>query len=131
VIDATRDRRDGVWFLAWMGLGIGYAIGFLGALTIGPFVLLILAVPTILLARRPGAIVGLPGLVTGLSVPVLYLAYVNRSGPGTVCTTIRAGQECVDRSSPWLWIAAAAVLLVGGVVWFLAARRRRRMPEPA
>jgi hypothetical protein len=132
MIDTARGRRDRTWFVAWMALGVGYAFGLLGALTIGPFLLLVLAVPTILLGRRPGAIVGLPGLASGLSVPVFYVAYLNRSGPGTICKTIGAtGQECVDQSSPWLWLAAATVLLVGGFVWFLTTARHRRMLEPA
>ena len=130
--DTTQGGRAWAWFIAWMVLGIGYSVGLLGALTIGPFVLLVLVVPTILLARRPGANAGLPGLVSGLSVPLFYLAYVNRSGPGTICTAIGAtGQECVERSGPWPWFAVGAVLLIGGVAWFLTAARHRRMPEPA
>jgi hypothetical protein len=124
---STHDRRGWGWFIAWMALGLGYALGLLGALTIGPFLLLILAVPTIALGRRPGAIVGLPGLASGLSFPVFYVAYLNRSGPGTICRTIRAaGQECVDESSPWPWLIIGAVLLVGGCVWFLTTSRHRR-----
>ena len=132
MVDTTHEGTDRVWFIAWMALGIGYAIGLLGALTIGPFVLLILVVPTILLVRRPGAMAGIPGLVSGLSVPVFYVAYLNRSGPGTVCEAIGAtGQACVERTSPWPWIAVGVVLLVGGFLWFLMTARHRRIPEPA
>lgn len=64
----TQDRRGrAAWFIAWMAIGAGYTLGFLGALTIGPFVLILAAVASIFLGRRPAARVGLPGLVSGPS----------------------------------------------------------------
>ena len=30
------DRRNVIWFIAWMLTGAGYALGILGALSIGP-----------------------------------------------------------------------------------------------
>jgi hypothetical protein len=80
------DRRNVIWFIAWMLMGAGYAIGILGALSIGPYVLVIAVAATIVLATRTGSRVGLPGLISGLSLPLFYVAFLNRSGPGTVCT---------------------------------------------
>jgi hypothetical protein len=82
-----RDRKGVFWFIAWMFVGAGYALGVLSALSIGAYVLLITVVATIVLATRAGNRVGLPGLVSGLSLPLFYVAYLNRSGPGTICTT--------------------------------------------
>jgi len=130
VPSAPRDRTGVVWFIAWMLVGAGYAFGILSALSIGAFVLLITVVATILLATRAGNRVGLPGLVSGLSLPLFYVAYLNRSGPGTICTTTATSQTCSDEWSPWPWLVVGIVLLVIGCVWFAIASRRRGVVDP-
>ena len=91
-----------VWFTAWLIIGAGYALSLLGAASIGLLVLPLPVLATILLARRQHASSGLPGLISGLGIPLLYVAYLNRAGPGTICTTITGGgQECAGEWSPW------------------------------
>lgn len=124
------DRRDVTWFIAWMLTGAGFALGILGALSIGPYVLVITVTATTVLATRTGSKVGLPGLVSGLGPPLFYVAFLNRSGPGTVCTSTGTGQSCVDEWSPWPWLAIAIVLLVSGCLWFAMASRRRGAAAP-
>jgi len=124
----TRPRW--VWFAAWLIIGAGYALSLLGAASIGLFVLPLPVIATIVLARRQHARGGLPGLISGLGIPLLYVAYLNRAGPGTICTTITGGQECTDEWSPWPWLAAAVILLALGVAAFIA--RQRHLPrQPA
>ena len=123
-------RRAVVWFIAWMLTGAGYALGLLGALTIGPYVLLVTVAATIVLATRARTLVGLPGLVSGLSLPLFYVAFLNRSGPGTICTTTATSRSCVDEWSPWPWLVIGVVLLVGGCAWFATANRRRGAADP-
>jgi hypothetical protein len=123
-------RRGAIWFIAWMLTGAGYALGFLGALSIGPFVLIITVAATIVLATRARTRVGLPGLVSGLSLPLFYVAFLNRSGPGTICTTTATSQSCVDESSPWPWLVVGIVLLLSGCVWFATANLRRGAADP-
>ena len=123
-------RRDAMWFIAWMLVGAGYALGILGALSIGRYVLVITVAATIALATRLGSRVGLPGLVSGLSLPLFYVAFLNRSGPGRVCTSTATSQSCVDQWSPWPWIVIGIVLLVSGWVWFAMANRRRGVADP-
>lgn len=129
------DRRNVPWFVAWMLVGAGYALGVLGALSIGLYVLVITVAATIVLATRAGSGAGLPGLVSGLSLPLFYVAFLNRSGPGTVCTSTATSQSCVEEWSPWPWIVVGIVLLVAGWVWFTVAERRRgvaeALPDPA
>jgi len=127
---APRDRRGVVWFITWMLAGAGYALGVLSAPSIGLFVLLITVVATIMLSTRPGNRVGLPGLVSGLSLPLFYVAYLNRSGPGTICTTTATSQTCSDEWSPWPWLVIGIALFLGGCVWFAMASRRRRVVDP-
>ena len=124
------DRRNVTWFIAWMLTGAGYALGILGALSIGPYVLVITVAATIVLATRTGSKVGLPGLVSGLGLPLFYVAFLNRSGPGTVCTSTGTGQSCVDEWSPWPWLAIGIVLLVSGYVWFAMTHRRGGAAAP-
>jgi hypothetical protein len=112
-----------VWFAAWLIIGAGYALSLLGAASIGLFVLPLPVLATILLARRQHAKGGLPGLISGLGIPLLYVAYLNRAGPGTICTTIPGGVDCTDEWSPWPWLAAAVILLALGVAAFIARQR--------
>jgi hypothetical protein len=49
------DRRNVIWFIAWMLTGAGYALGILGALSIGPYILVITVAATIVLATRSSA----------------------------------------------------------------------------
>jgi hypothetical protein len=129
------DRRNATWFIAWMLVGAGYALGIVGALSIGPYVLIVTVAATIVLATGAGSRVGLPGLISGLSLPLFYVAYLNRSGPGTVCTSTATSQSCVDEWSPWPWLVIGIALLVGGWVWFAVAERPRgvaeALPDPA
>jgi hypothetical protein len=119
------------WFAAWLIIGAGYALSLLGAASIGLFVLPLPVLATILLARRQHAHGGLPGLISGLGIPLLYVAYLNRAGPGTICTTITGGgQDCTDEASPWPWLAAAVILLAIGVAAFIA-RQWHRPRRPA
>ena len=112
-----------MWFVAWLFTGAGYAFGILGALSIGRYVLVITIVVTIFLATRPGSRLGLPGLISGLSLPLFYVAFLNRSGPGTVCTSTPTSRSCVDAWSPWPWLVIGIVLLVSGFLWFAMAHR--------
>ncbi|MDT4986606.1 MAG: hypothetical protein QOI74_700 [Micromonosporaceae bacterium] len=128
IVDRAARRSDWGWFAAWLVIGGGYALGTLSLLTIGLFVLLISALLTVVLlvlARRCG-VRGLPGLVSGPGVLLLYVAYLNRSGPGNVCQTLRhGGQHCTDEWSPWPWAVGGLLLLSAGVVSFLLGSRRR------
>jgi hypothetical protein len=113
-----------VWFTAWLLVGAGYALSFIGIASIGLFVLPFPVLATLLLIRRRQATSGLPGLISGLAVPVLYVAYLNRAGPGTVCTTVTARQQCTDEWSPWPWLAVGVILFVVGVAVFIDRQRR-------
>jgi hypothetical protein len=115
------------WFAAWLIIGAGYALSLLGAASIGLFVLPLPVLATILIVRRQHASSGLPGLISGLGVPLFYVAYLNRAGPGTICTTITGGQDCTGEWSPWPWLAAAVILLGLGLAAFIA--RQRHLPR--
>jgi hypothetical protein len=118
--------RTGIlWFIAWAAVGAGFAFGVLAILSIGVFVLAIDAVAAVLLARHAPARAGLTGLVSGLGLPLLYVAFLNRAGPGTVCTTTATSQSCADEWSPWPWLFIGVALVVIGCMWFRARSRRQ------
>ncbi|MCH5677243.1 hypothetical protein [Streptomyces gilvus] len=112
------------WFCAWLAVGALGSLGLVAILSIGVYLLPLALVAAGLLATRRGSFAGLPGLLSGLGVPLLYVAFLNRGGPGNVCTTTSTSQSCVDEYNPWLWLAAGVVLLLAGIV--LGAVRQRR-----
>ena len=46
-------------------------------------------------------------------VPVMRLEFLNRSGPGMICTTTPTSASCEEQWSPWPWLAICILLLVG------------------
>ena len=112
------------WFCGWFVVGALALLGLLTLLTIGPYVLLVTAAATALLATRRRASVGLPGLVSGLGVPLLYVAFLNRAGPGTVCTTTGSGESCVDEWNPWWWLTVGTGFFIAGLLLVMVVRRR-------
>lgn len=120
-------RRPWVYFAIWMLVGASYAMIIAGAFSIGIFFVPIAVIATAFLVRKPSSRRGIPGLFGGLALPLFYVAYLNRSGPGMVCTTTRStfgvGQNCTQEWSPWIWLVAGLVLLGVGVVIFIVTLR--------
>lgn len=115
-------------FLAWALVGAGWVFGLLGALTIGVFVLVAtIALAAVLLARPATRNRNAVGMISGGGVVLLYIAYLNRGGPGDVCTTTGTGSACSPEWSPWPFLAVGVALVVGGIV--LARLTRGRSPE--
>jgi hypothetical protein len=83
------------------------------------------------LARRQSAQVGLPGLVSGLALPLFFVAFLNRDGPGEICSRhfaarVVIGEHCSEESSPWPWLACGIAMAIGGAFWFIVSRRDAR-----
>jgi hypothetical protein len=118
--------RPGIWaFVAWAVVGAGACAGVLAILTIGIFVLLLTAaVLTLLLLWPGGRTVAAVGTISGAGLMPLYVAYLNRGGPGEVCHAIPGGQECNDAWSPWPWLGVGLVLVAAGIAAFAALRSR-------
>jgi hypothetical protein len=117
--------RTAGWFGLWAVAGGGGALALLTAPTIGIFVLPATLVLGAVLARRGLRRQAAPGIVSGLGLPLLYVGYLNRGGPGTVCTPLAGGTECTQETSPWPWIGGGVLLVLAGVALSLAAARRR------
>ncbi len=118
------DRRAYTWwaFGLWCLAGTGLCLGVLSILTIGFAVLFVTLVACGLLLWRVGVGPAITGLVAGAAVPVLYVAWLNRDGPGSHCTVTRTSSSCTDEWSPWPFVVVAVAMLVAGVVSFVRLR---------
>lgn len=115
-MDAAVKRRahfgDWGWFCAWALVGTGFALGIS---VIGIFTVPAALVATILLVRRR-PIRGAFGALSGAGALLLYLAYLNRQGPGTVCSPFGLGGEhCTDYWNPLPFLIAGLMCVVGGI----------------
>jgi hypothetical protein len=121
----TRSSTGWGWFLAWFFAGALCALAVLGALTIGIFVLPIAGVLIVFLATRRHAVDGVAGLISGLGLPVLFVAYLNRDGPGNICTSTATSTTCMEEWSPWPWLLIGVGVIALGVAVFVWSTRRR------
>jgi len=120
------------WFVAWMFVGAAWSFSLLsviGVLTILPTI-----GATLLLGRagkRRGGAVGLPGLAVGAGALPLYVAYLNRGGPGMEChANASGGEDCVERLAPLPWLCVGFALVVLGLVLTPALRHLRSRRPP-
>ena len=107
----------------WAGIGgwtlVGVLAGFavLALLSIGvfvaPFVVVLGAGGLVSSRLRRGAA---PGLLLGVSTAPLWLAWLNRSGPGTVCEATATSQACAEQVSPWPFLVVGVALAGAGMV---------------
>ncbi len=117
------------WFLAWLAVGTAYSLSIISATTTRIFVLPIAIAATVFLATRPHSGRVLPGLLSGLSLPLLYVAYLNRSGPGTVRNALRGScEQCTHRWNPWPWFGVGVALFLADCAVRRCRRLNRRNP---
>jgi hypothetical protein len=120
-------KRDGdsvPAFLAWCVIGAALCFGVLSLLSVGAFVLLaaLMVCGFLLWALELGW--GMAGIISGAGLPVLYVGWLNRGGPGQVCTSTATSSECTDAWSPWPFVVVGVLLLVTGMVVFVRQRGR-------
>ena len=109
----------GVW---WVLVGAAVSVGIVGLLTIGVvFVLLGLLMGGAGIAMRWTRNRAAFMAITGAAAGPLVLAWINWGGSGPVCQTSADVTGCVDRWSPWPFLAVAAVLVIVGLA--LATRK--------
>jgi hypothetical protein len=101
------------WFSAWTVLGAAFA---LGTVSLGPLVLVPLLLVAAFMFARPGIRGSAFGLVSGAGVLLLYVAYVQRDGPGTTCWHTATSSGCDQHLNPLPWLVLGVVFLVGGIV---------------
>ena len=101
------------WLWAWALVGCAAALGFvsLGLLVLGPVALI-----GWLMASRPTIRRSAFGLLTGAGVLLLYVAWLQRAGPGTTCWKTARASGCDHHLNPLPWLLVGITLFVGGIV---------------
>lgn len=124
VVETMNVDKPTWWsFLAWPIVGAALAVSVLGAMTIGIFVLPFALMGLLAMLRWGGNHKSRVGLLSGVGLPFIYIAYLNRGGPGMVCGPYRnGGQECMQEYSPWPFLFIGGVLVALGVWKFVRAR---------
>jgi hypothetical protein len=123
----TPSRRPAFWAYSWW-LAAGSLLGFgiAALLTIGPILISAAALSV-------GVGVALPRLrnraalatVGGLGCAPLYIAWLNREGPGRVCTSDSAGTSCFNAWSPWPFVAVGCAFILVAVLLIVPPTRRQ------
>lgn len=111
------------WFATWLLVGGTWSFTILAIASVGLLVLPIALAVTGVVARCSHGL-GAVGILSGLGLPLFYVAYLNRAGPGNVCTSYAVGQSCSQEWNPWPWLGAAIVFITVGVTVFLLRYRR-------
>lgn len=111
-------------FAAWALCGASAAFVLVGAFAVGPLAIVPTALFALLAVRLGGANLSSVGVVTGIGAWCFVVAWLNRGGPGNVCTTDQHGTLCQSEWAPWpFWIAGALSTVIPLV---LMAHRRVR-----
>ncbi|MFF4028178.1 hypothetical protein ACFYZ2_00130 [Streptomyces sviceus] len=128
--DGSDRTAEWGWFLAWLLVGACGGIGLAAILTVGAAFVVLAVVAAVLLLRK-GPRRAVVGAVSGLALPLFYLAYLNRGGPGEVCHAVTGGQSCTEEYTPVPFLVAGALLLaVGLVLHATTGRHGRTDPVP-
>jgi hypothetical protein len=117
---AVRVSEHG-WFAAWVVVGGALALGAI-SFALGPLVFIPAAVIAVLMIRRPAARRSASGAPVGAGLLLLFVAYVNREGPGTTCWEHGSSMGCGEHLNPLPWLLLGVAFVVGGSV---AYRLRR------
>ena len=101
------------WFWAWALIGFAVAVGFvsLGLLAVAPA-----AVVGGLMVSRPVIRRSAFGLLSGAGVLFVYVAWIQRAGPGTTCWQTASASGCDQHLNPLPWAIAGVMLFVGGII---------------
>jgi hypothetical protein len=112
---AVERPSPGTWaaFLVWAVLGAVAAFLLVSFLTLAAVPILI---GVWLSATRPAFRRSWFGAMIGAGAVALYVAYVQRHGPGTVCWHTATASGCDQYLNPWPWLAGGAALVIAGVV---------------
>jgi hypothetical protein len=121
----VNSEKPKLWsFLAWPVVGAALSFSVLALMTIGIFILPFALLGLFILLKWGGDRRSSFGLISGIGLPLLYVAFLNRDGPGTICSSYgNGGQQCMDEWSPWPWFLIGAALVATGIALFVRLRR--------
>lgn len=133
-MSAARVHLSAGRVVAWAVVGATVGLGVVSLLTWGIVLLVAAAALTGILVWRttPHSTEIVLGGATGLAVVSLFVAWLNRHGPGEVCVrTAGEGLACVEEWSPWPFVVLAVVIVAAGVLVSTWLGRSSRHSAPA
>jgi hypothetical protein len=101
------------WFWVWALVGAVTAL--LAISSLGPILVAPVLMVAYLMASRPGIRRSAFGLLSGAGALLLYVAWVQRAGPGTTCWQTQTASGCDQHLNPLPWLLAGIVLFIGGI----------------
>lgn len=101
------------WFWAWAVVG---ATAALGLVSLGPLALIPAVIAATAFRRNASARRSAAGVLTGAGSLSLYVAYVQRQGPGTTCWHTATATGCDQHLDPIPWLVVGLVLVIAGVL---------------
>jgi hypothetical protein len=110
-------------FVAWVAVGAGVVFGFF---LFSIFVMAAALLLGILAGLRPSFRRGAFGLLSGAGAISLWVAWVQRKGPGTVYWHTATASGSNQYLDPRPWLAAGLVLVLAGVAAQLWRNRSAR-----
>ena len=111
------------WFAVWLVVGVALAFSAVAVLSLGVFVFPFAVAAVVLLIVRHHFDRSAWGLLCGIGLLSLYVAWVQRQGPGTVSWHTATASGTDTWMDPRPWLVAGLLLIVAGVVAFLWRKR--------
>ena len=113
--DIVERGSPGTWagFFAWAVFG---AVTALGTVSFPTLALLLIIIGGSIAAFRPALRRSWIGALSGAGALYLFVAYVQRRGPGTVCGHTATASGCDQYLNPWPWLVFGAALVLTGLV---------------
>lgn len=104
------------WFCVWAVIGAASVFGLISFIVVFALAVIPLAALGVWMALRSGARRSAFGLLAGAGSLFLFVAYVQRDGPGTTCWHTATAGGCDEHLNPIPWLVIGALLVVGGIV---------------
>jgi hypothetical protein len=118
----AKRARYGALFAGWAASGAGLVVGFI---SLGPIALIPAVALILFLSMLDGAGPAAWGLLAGAGALLLFVAYLQRDGPGTHChSTPSGGYGCGESLDPRPWLAIGLILVAVSIAGAVAARHR-------
>jgi hypothetical protein len=108
---ASRDLAGWGWFCVFAAIGAALA---LGALSLGSLAAVPAAFVAWLLLSRPKIRRSAFGLLSGAGFLLLYVACVQRDGPGTTCWETATASGCEQHLNPLPWLVLGTLFVFAG-----------------
>lgn len=104
------------WFWAWALVGLAAALSIV---SLGPLLFVPVVIVAAVMASRPSIRPSASGLLSGGGLLLLYVAWVQRAGPGTTCWQTATASGCDSHLNPLPWLLGGIAMFVGGIVLYV------------